>query len=170
MLRQRIPLRGASQSRHASHDRSWWHRFLRLSIRMKKRNLRVGGVVFDQEQSAWGRICGYAQRFQQTETETLVRCVHSGRESVIIDKSRRDGRVAEGGGLLNRYRGLNLYRGFESPSLRHIVDNYRLNLDAHPKGSEFPRKSADPDEQAGAETFPSLPDFSQYSLILCRQF
>jgi hypothetical protein len=30
--------------------------------------------------------------------------------------------VAEGGGLLNRYRGLNLYRGFESPSLRHLID------------------------------------------------
>ena len=27
--------------------------------------------------------------------------------------------MAEGGGLLNRYRGLNPYRGFESPSLRH---------------------------------------------------
>jgi hypothetical protein len=27
--------------------------------------------------------------------------------------------VAEGGGLLNRYRALTLYRGFESPSLRH---------------------------------------------------
>jgi hypothetical protein len=31
---------------------------------------------------------------------------------------RRDGRVAEGGGLLNRYRTLKSYRGFESPSLR----------------------------------------------------
>ena len=28
--------------------------------------------------------------------------------------------MAEGGGLLNRYRGLNPYRGFESPSLRHL--------------------------------------------------
>src|SRR5690348_4500412 len=32
--------------------------------------------------------------------------------------SRRDGRVAEGGGLLNRYRVEKLYRGFESLSLR----------------------------------------------------
>ncbi len=32
---------------------------------------------------------------------------------------RRDARVAEGGALLRRYRGLNLYRGFESLSLRH---------------------------------------------------
>ena len=31
---------------------------------------------------------------------------------------RRGGREAEGGGLLNRYTDLNLYRGFESPSLR----------------------------------------------------
>ena len=31
---------------------------------------------------------------------------------------RSGGRVAEGGGLLNRYRGLNPYRGFESPPLR----------------------------------------------------
>src|SRR6267378_384479 len=30
----------------------------------------------------------------------------------------RGGRVAEGGGLLNRYRALKLYRGFESPLLR----------------------------------------------------
>ena len=34
---------------------------------------------------------------------------------------RRGGRVAEGGGLLNRYRGLNPYRGFESPSLRQYA-------------------------------------------------
>ncbi len=33
---------------------------------------------------------------------------------------RRDGRVAEGGGLLNRYTALKLYRGFESPSLRQF--------------------------------------------------
>ncbi len=32
---------------------------------------------------------------------------------------RRVGRVAEGGGLLNRYRTLKFYRGFESPTLRH---------------------------------------------------
>src|SRR5258706_12203173 len=32
----------------------------------------------------------------------------------------RGGRVAEGGGLLNRYRALKPYRGFESPSLRHF--------------------------------------------------
>src|SRR6185437_8959871 len=32
--------------------------------------------------------------------------------------SRRDGRVAEVGGLLNRYRVEKLYRGFESLSLR----------------------------------------------------
>src|SRR5262249_4313247 len=31
---------------------------------------------------------------------------------------RRGGRVAEGGGLLNRYRALKLYRGFESHPLR----------------------------------------------------
>ena len=29
--------------------------------------------------------------------------------------------MAEGGGLLNRYRGLNPYRGFESPSLRQFA-------------------------------------------------
>ena len=28
--------------------------------------------------------------------------------------------MAEGGGLLNRYTGLNPYRGFESPFLRHF--------------------------------------------------
>src|SRR5882724_467007 len=34
---------------------------------------------------------------------------------------RRGGRVAEGGGLLNRYRALKPYRGFESPSLRQYL-------------------------------------------------
>ena len=33
---------------------------------------------------------------------------------------RRGGRVAEGGGLLNRYTDLNPYQGFESPPLRHF--------------------------------------------------
>ncbi len=37
----------------------------------------------------------------------------------IIFKNWRDGRVAEGVGLLNRYMVEKLYRGFESPSLRH---------------------------------------------------
>ncbi len=36
----------------------------------------------------------------------------------VLDVYWRDGRVAEGGGLLNRYIDYNLYRGFESLSLR----------------------------------------------------
>src|SRR5205823_14984750 len=40
-------------------------------------------------------------------------------EAVVESKPRRGGRVAECGGLLNRCRGQNLYRGFESPPLRH---------------------------------------------------
>src|SRR5580692_2050728 len=44
---------------------------------------------------------------------------------------RRGGREAEGGGLLNRCRGQNSYRGVESPPLRHslstsTVRTYRL--------------------------------------------
>src|SRR6266404_3241452 len=42
---------------------------------------------------------------------------------IVVDCAsarRRDGRQAEGGGLLNRYTGQNLYRGFESLSLRHL--------------------------------------------------
>src|SRR6185436_12423513 len=35
-----------------------------------------------------------------------------------IRRRRRDGREAEGDGLLNRYTGSNPYPGFESPSLR----------------------------------------------------
>ena len=35
-----------------------------------------------------------------------------------VDKPWRDGRAAEGAGLLNRCTGYNLYRGFESRSLR----------------------------------------------------
>ena len=34
---------------------------------------------------------------------------------------RRGGRVAEGGGLLNRYRLVKAYRGFESLRLRHFL-------------------------------------------------
>ena len=37
--------------------------------------------------------------------------------------ARRSRLVAEGGGLLNRYRGVNLYRGFESLLLRHFPFN-----------------------------------------------
>ena len=35
----------------------------------------------------------------------------------------RDGRVAEGDGLLNRYTESNPYPGFESPSLRFCAEN-----------------------------------------------
>jgi hypothetical protein len=38
-----------------------------------------------------------------------------------IDAQRSCGRVAEGGGLLNRYRVVKPYRGFESLRLRHIL-------------------------------------------------
>src|SRR6266404_77233 len=38
----------------------------------------------------------------------------------LLATPRRGGREAEGGGLLNRCRGQNLYRGFESPPLRQI--------------------------------------------------
>src|SRR6266403_5126511 len=37
-------------------------------------------------------------------------------------RPRRGGRAAECGGLLNRCRGQNSYRGFESPPLRQILD------------------------------------------------
>src|SRR5262249_4871947 len=43
----------------------------------------------------------------------------------------RRGRVAEGGGLLNRYTGVNLYRGFESLRLRQFPDSRR---DARERG------------------------------------
>ena len=48
---------------------------------------------------------------RQVSRDKLVARVHSA--------PRRGGRVAEGGGLLNRYTGQNLYRGFESLPLRH---------------------------------------------------
>src|SRR5258705_5652496 len=42
------------------------------------------------------------------------------RNATPVDYSHpgRGGRVAEGGGLLNRYKALKPYRGFESPPLR----------------------------------------------------
>ena len=44
--------------------------------------------------------------------------LRSGRNSVSTKHPRRGGREAEGGGLLNRYTGENLYREFESHPLR----------------------------------------------------
>src|SRR4051812_3702720 len=41
---------------------------------------------------------------------------------------RRDGRAAEGDGLLNRYTGSNPYPGFESPSLRFFARVFRKNF------------------------------------------
>jgi hypothetical protein len=40
----------------------------------------------------------------------------------------RGGRVAEGGGLLNRYRVEKLYRGFESPLLRTTRPKERTSV------------------------------------------
>jgi hypothetical protein len=42
--------------------------------------------------------------------------------------ARRCGREAEGGGLLNRYRVVKLYRGFESLRLRHVPNSYLIVL------------------------------------------
>src|SRR5256714_6055937 len=41
-------------------------------------------------------------------------------------QTRRDGRAAEGDGLLNRYTGSNPYPGFESPSLRSSLEVFKL--------------------------------------------
>src|SRR5258706_3651483 len=45
--------------------------------------------------------------------------------NVKIALRRRGARVAEGGALLRRYTGLNLYRGFESLPLRQNADRKR---------------------------------------------
>src|SRR5215211_7459533 len=50
----------------------------------------------------------------------------------MTHRSRRDGRAAEGDGLLNRYTGSNPYPGFESPSLRSSFES----------GATFTRKGA----------------------------
>src|ERR1700687_5168362 len=39
---------------------------------------------------------------------------------------RRGGREAEGGGLLTRCRGQHLYRGFEAPPLRQLLETKAL--------------------------------------------
>ena len=44
----------------------------------------------------------------------------------IFPHVRRRGRAAEGGGLLNRYRVVKPYRGFESLRLRHLLENTTL--------------------------------------------
>ena len=52
----------------------------------------------------------------------------------------RRGREAEGGGLLNRYTGLNLYRGFESLRLREDQKGQtRLNVDPAFAPARMPR-------------------------------
>src|SRR3954453_10960478 len=45
---------------------------------------------------------------------------------LTFEQSWRDGRVAEGDGLLNRYTGSNPYPGFESPSLRFLASRKRF--------------------------------------------
>jgi hypothetical protein len=42
----------------------------------------------------------------------------------MIRMPRRRGRAAEGGGLLNRYRVVKPYRGFESLRLRQQITNF----------------------------------------------
>ena len=75
-------------------------------------------------------------RFLDTRKNKAPRCCHRGPgvgfeplfKSVACGSplrrayrpQRRRGRVAEGGGLLNRYRVVKPYRGFESLRLRHI--------------------------------------------------
>jgi hypothetical protein len=49
--------------------------------------------------------------------------------------ARRSGRVAEGGALLRRYRGINLYRGFESLLLRFPARVQALCCAQHKAGS-----------------------------------
>jgi hypothetical protein len=43
----------------------------------------------------------------------------------MVRMFRRRGRAAEGGGLLNRYRVVKPYRGFESLRLRQQITNFR---------------------------------------------
>jgi hypothetical protein len=52
---------------------------------------------------------------------SLGTCSPAGDVLFSASNRRRDGRVAEGDGLLNRYTGSNPYPGFESPSLRFII-------------------------------------------------
>ena len=55
----------------------------------------------------------------------------------LVSARRRGGRVAEGGGLLNRYTGQNLYRGFESLPLRQSSARPLATLGISPAGSRF---------------------------------
>ena len=60
-------------------------------------------------------------------------------------RPRRGGRAAECGGLLNRCRGQNSYRGFESPPLRQMFQRLRLGermVGVRFAGSHFQRVSA----------------------------
>ena len=65
---------------------------------------------------------------------------------------RRDGRAAEGVGLLNRYTGLYLYRGFESRSLRFM--NMRLSTAPAPASPQTVRAGEAP-TSAPTSRFPA---------------
>ena len=60
----------------------------------------------------WSCYRGEARAYLRAHPEPHPKCV--------FPHGRRRGRAAEGGGLLNRYRVVKPYRGFESPRLRHI--------------------------------------------------
>src|SRR6266550_1282063 len=65
----------------------------------------IAAIVIDGDRASQEtRLVGYRTR---SRAANFRRC-----------RSWRGGRVAEGGGLLNRYRALKPYRGFESPLLR----------------------------------------------------
>jgi hypothetical protein len=74
-------------------------------------------------------FCALTNRFRSRHMRVLRWGLRKSQTLESVDKqalspSRRRGREAEGGGLLNRYTGLNPYRGFESLRLRHLFEKY----------------------------------------------
>jgi hypothetical protein len=61
-----------------------------------------------------------------------IRGLRLSASSGIPGRRRRRGRVAEGGGLLNRYRVVKPYRGFESLRLRHPLFSLRFGAATPP--------------------------------------
>jgi hypothetical protein len=69
----------------------------------------------------WARCAVRRGQIRELDPGQLNLVLAAGRRVGHIEHYRRCGRVAEGGGLLNRYRVVKPYRGFESLRLRQII-------------------------------------------------
>jgi hypothetical protein len=96
--------------------------------------------------------------------------------STAHERQRRCGREAEGGGLLNRYRVVKPYRGFESLRLRQVIENLSSSRLGHrifaknewrPEGPLFRSASKWPECPRRLETDGLRRSFCKGSALSC---